>query len=178
MKYLAGIGSVRSPGDIISEQSRLPIKRSSGSFQANFHLFQSYRIIDGLGLSCGFHKCRDIPLLGAWCHQDEHSSDGFLQQSCVLHSLAPLDGHSSSRVAFIFVSENFARKLFQKIYLMKDSCLQARSSRPVQGRNFLFLAAVFFLLPVLLLKIGDTRTATIACVSGASQQYSLCYCNS
>lgn len=78
MKYLAGIGSVRSPGDIISEQSRLPIKRLSESFQANFHLFQSYRIIDGLGLSCGFHKCRDIPLLGAWCHQDEHSSDGFL----------------------------------------------------------------------------------------------------
>lgn len=78
MKYLAGIGSVKSPGDIISEQNWLPIKRLSESFQTNFHLFQSYRIIDGLGLSCGFHKYRGIPLLGAWYHQDERTCDGFL----------------------------------------------------------------------------------------------------
>lgn len=75
MKYLAGFGSIKSPGDIISEQSRLPVKRLSESFQTNFHLSQSYRIIDGLGRSCGFYKYRGIPLLGAWCHR---SCDGFL----------------------------------------------------------------------------------------------------
>lgn len=35
----------------------------------------------------------------------------FCSSHGLLHPLATLDGHSSCRVAFIFISENFARKI-------------------------------------------------------------------
>lgn len=113
MKYLAGIGSVKSPGDIISEQSWLPIKRLSESFQSNIHLFQSYGIIDGLGQVLVVDS---INTEASLCL--EHGAAkmsiavmAFCSSHVLLHSLATLDGHSSCRVAFIFISEIFARKI-------------------------------------------------------------------
>lgn len=47
MKYLAGIGSVKSPGDIISEQSCLPIKDCLKAFKLTFIYFKAIELLMG-----------------------------------------------------------------------------------------------------------------------------------
>lgn len=176
MKYLADIGSVKSHGDIISEQNWLPIKRLSESFQSNIHLFQSYRIIDGLGrVSAGDSVNTEASLcLGHGATQTSIAVMAFCSSHGLLHALATSDGHSSCRVAFIFISENFARKIVLEDLSIERLPSSGKLFKDCLGEEFSFFGHCFFLIVSIILKIGETRSVTIPRVSGASQQYSLC----